>query len=90
MSSYNDNYLDGNAAAGELGNLFAVDITAADGQCSHCGATKAFAQAHLYLDAPGLVARCADCENVLLRMVKVRQRLLLDLRGMAYLSVNLT
>jgi len=90
MSSYTDNHLDGNAAAGELSNLFAVDITAAEGQCSHCGATRPFAQAHLYMDAPGLVARCADCENVLLRLVKAQQRVLLDLRGMAYLSVNVT
>ena len=36
----------------------------------------------------GLVTRCADCGNVLLRLVKARQRVLLDLRGMAYLSVN--
>ena len=90
MSSYTDNHLDGNAAAGELSNLFAVDITAAEGQCLHCGATRPFAQAHLYMDAPGLVARCADCENVLLRLVKAQQRVLLDLRGMAYLSVNVT
>jgi len=90
MSSYSDDHLDGNAAAGELSNLFAVDITAAEGLCSHCGTARPFAQAHLYMDGPGLVARCADCENVLLRLVKTRQRVLLDLRGMAYLSVNLT
>ena len=29
MSSYSDDRLDGNAAAGELSKLFAVDITAA-------------------------------------------------------------
>jgi len=32
-------YLDGNAAAGMLGELFAVDITAAIGQCNGCGRT---------------------------------------------------
>jgi hypothetical protein len=89
MSSYNYNYLDGNAAAGDLSNLFAVDVTAAEGQCAHCGAIRRFAQAHLYIGGPGLVARCADCDNVLLRLVNAQQRVLLDLRGMAYLSVNL-
>jgi hypothetical protein len=89
MSSYNDDHLDGNAAAGELSNLFAVDVTAAKGQCSHCGGVKPFAQARLYVGGPGLVARCADCENVLLRLVKAQQRVLLDLRGMSYLSVDL-
>ena len=45
MSSHTDDYLDGNAAAGELSNIFAIDITAAEGQCAHCGATKHFADA---------------------------------------------
>jgi hypothetical protein len=29
MSSHTDDYLDGNAAAGELSNIFAMDITSA-------------------------------------------------------------
>jgi hypothetical protein len=90
MSSYNDEHLDGNAAAGELSNLFAFDITTAEGQCSHCGTTRPFPLSHIYMDGPGLVARCADCENVLLRLVKAKRRVLLDLRGMAYLSVNVS
>jgi hypothetical protein len=40
-------YLDGNAAAGELSKIFTLDVTAAQGQCAHCGATKRFAEAHL-------------------------------------------
>jgi hypothetical protein len=51
MSSQMD-YLDGNAAAGELSNIFAVDITAAEAKCAHCGATKRFAEAHLYMRVP--------------------------------------
>ena len=79
-------YIDGNAAAGELSKIFAVDITAAEGQCAHCGATKRFAEAHLYMQCPGLVARCAVCQNVLLRAVNIRQQMLLDMRGIACLS----
>ena len=37
-------YLDGNAAAGELSKVFAVDITAAEGKCGSCGATRRFAE----------------------------------------------
>lgn len=88
MNSNIDDYLDGNAAAGELSKIFAMDITAAVGKCAHCGATKRFAEAHLYMDAPGLVARCPVCERVLLRLVNVRQRVLLDVRGMTYLSLD--
>ncbi len=89
MSSHGFDYLDGNAAAGELSNLFAVDVTAAEGQCAHCGAKRRFAEAHLYIGGPGVVARCAVCQNVLLRLVNVRQRVLLDLRGMTYLRLDI-
>jgi hypothetical protein len=88
MSSHTDDYLDGNAAAGELSNIFAIDITAAEGQCAHCGATKHFAEAHLYTQAPGFVARCAACQHVLLRVVTVHQRVFLDMRGMTYLMFD--
>jgi hypothetical protein len=86
MSSHTHDYLDGNAAAGELSKIFALDVTAAEGQCAHCGTIKRFAEAHLYMQAPGVVARCAACEHVLLRLVNVRHRVLLEVRGMKYLS----
>jgi hypothetical protein len=88
MSSNSYDYVDGNAAAGDLSKIFAVDVTAAEGQCAHCGATKRFADAHLYMHSPGIVARCPVCEHVLLRLVNVRQRVLLDMRGMTYLSLG--
>jgi hypothetical protein len=81
------NYLDGNAAAGELSRMFAMDIASAKGQCANCGAKKRFAEAHLYMQCPGLVARCPLCGHVLLRFTNVRGRVFLDLRGMTYLSV---
>jgi Family of unknown function (DUF6510) len=53
MRSHAYDYLDGSAAAGELSKIFAADITAAVGQCAHCGATKRFADSHLYVQCPG-------------------------------------
>ncbi|HKA18752.1 MAG TPA: DUF6510 family protein [Blastocatellia bacterium] len=88
MSSHTDDYLDGNAAAGELSKIFAVDITTGEGQCAHCGATGRFAEAHLYMQSPGIVARCSACEHVLLRLVNVREQVFLDVRGMTYLSFD--
>ena len=82
------NYLDGNAAAGELSTIFVADITSAEGQCANCGGKKPFAEAHLYMQCPGLVARCALCGHVLLRFANVQGRVFLDLRGMTYLSVD--
>jgi hypothetical protein len=89
MSSQAYSYLDGNAAAGELNRIFSFDITAAQGRCAHCGAMRHFAEAHLYMTCPGIVARCACCGHVLLRLVNTGGRLLLDLRGMAYLALDL-
>ena len=88
MSSHAYDYLDGNAAAGELSKILAVDVTAAVGQCAHCGATRRFAEAHVYMQGPGVVARCAVCEHVLLRFVKARQRAFLDLSGMTCLILD--
>jgi hypothetical protein len=84
------NYLDGNAAAGELSRIFAMDITSAEWQCANCGAKRRFAEAHLYVQCPGLVARCALCGHVLLRFVNTQQHIFLDLRGMTYLTLNTT
>ena len=88
MSSSDDDYLDGNAAAGELSKIFAMDVTGAEGQCAHCGVTRPFAEAHLYMQCPGLVARCPDCDEVLLRLAVVHQRAMLDLCGMKFLSFD--
>jgi hypothetical protein len=82
------NYLDGNAAAGELSKIFAIDVTTATGKCAHCGAVRRFAEAHLYMQCPGVVARCCVCEHVLLRLANVRQQVCLDVRGIAYLIMN--
>ena len=88
MSSTAYDYLDGNAAAGELSRILATDVTAAEGQCAHCGAIRRFAESHVYMQGPGIVARCAVCENVLLRLAKVSQRVFLDMRGMTYLKFD--
>ena len=79
------NYLDGNAAAGSLSELFAVDLTSAIAQCNGCGQVAVFAEARLYVDAPGMVARCNGCESVLLRVVRTPDDTYLDLRGLTYL-----
>jgi hypothetical protein len=85
MSTPPDDYLDGNAAAGELSAIFAVDITAAHGQCASCGSMKRFAEAHVYAQAPGFVARCAQCDAVLLRYVRTGERVMIEARGLSFL-----
>lgn len=72
-------------AGGELGKLFAAYGKTAEEQCTHCGATKVFAETHLYTQCPAVVAGCAVCEHVLLRLVSVRQRLSFDIDRLTYL-----
>jgi Family of unknown function (DUF6510) len=82
-------YLDGNVLAGPLGEVFAVDLTSAMGQCAACGARAVLGQAHVYLDSPGAVARCQTCGQVLLRLVRTGDRAWLDLRGLSCLELSL-
>lgn len=81
-------HLDGNAAAGELRTIFAVDVTAATGQCASCGRTAPLGTAHLYKQAPGMVARCTGCDGVLFRLVAAAGRTWLDVRGLSYLQIE--
>lgn len=83
----NEGFLDGNVAGGPLLDLFAVDLTAASGQCDGCGRTARVAEARVYAQAPGLVVRCRGCDAVLLRVVSGPGRTWLDMRGLRYLQV---
>jgi hypothetical protein len=82
-------HLDGNVLAGALREIFTVDITTAIGQCVSCGTTGAMGQARVYADAPGMVARCPACDEVVLRFVRAPDRAWLDLRGITCLQVRL-
>ncbi len=85
-----DRRLDGNAAAGALRELFALDLVAAACTCAHCGATTALAEHTLYPDAPALVLRCPACTGVVLRYASTDGRVRLDLTGARLLVLDLT
>ena len=80
-------YQDGNALAGTLREVFAVDVTAATSQCAGCGASGTVAALRVYAHAPGFVARCPGCDQVVLRLVRGPRSLWLDLRGTVSLKV---
>ena len=81
-------HLDGNVLAGALGEVFAVDVTTAVGQCSSCGTSQALGQALVFADAPGLVARCHHCGDVVLRVNRSPGRIWLDMRGVDCLEIQ--
>ena len=76
----------GNKLGDTLRELFAADIAVARGRCVHCGQEGAMADSMIFDHAPGLVARCANCESVLFRVVRGPDRAWLDVRGITYLE----
>lgn len=81
-------FLDGNAAAGALSEIFTFDVTTALGQCASCKRSSRMAETHVYTGAPGVVLRCPGCEEVLLRYVSSSGRIWLDMRGLTYLHME--
>jgi len=82
-----DPWSDGTALAGPVGDLLRVDVTTAVGRCTGCGRTAAMAEVRVFDHAPGVVARCPVCDQVLLRLVHGPGRAWLDLRGLSYLQL---
>ena len=79
--------LDGNAIGSLLHDVFGQDMTAALGTCLSCGAVRPVAEFVVYLRSPGTVARCRDCNAVLMVITRRQQLNCVDLTGLATLTV---
>lgn len=79
--------LDGNAAAGGLGELFARDVTTALATCAGCGTARPLGALLDYGGAMGIVLRCPGCETVMLRMARTPGWLRVDAAGLAMLAI---
>jgi hypothetical protein len=73
--------LDGNAAAGILRELFALDVTAAEVTCGNCGIVAIVGETRLYGGVMGAIFRCANCDGVLMRLVRTPAGIWLDMQG---------
>jgi hypothetical protein len=82
-----DLWSDGNALAGPFHDVFRVEVTTAIGRCTNCGREGPMAEVRVFDHAPGVVARCPGCGQILARLVRGPGRAWLDLRGLAYLQV---
>jgi hypothetical protein len=78
--------LDGNAVAGLLQEVFAVEITTAIGTCARCGTPGPVGAVHVYRGA-GIVLRCPHCGNTLAKIVKNDSRIWIDSTGIRCLEV---
>ena len=63
--------LDGNAIAGALFDHFGHEMTMAEMRCSHCKSTSLMAELRVYMKAPGTVARCPACDEVVMVIVNI-------------------
>lgn len=81
--------VDGNAVAGLLGEIFAAEMTLAEGTCAGCGKVGPLGEVHVYMQAPGTVLRCPACGQVLMTVVRGRDRVWLDLAGTRRLEFSL-
>jgi ribosomal protein S27E len=83
-----DRTLDGNAVAGMLAEVFAVGATTAKVRCAGCGHEDPLGVTTVYADAPGVVVRCRGCAGVLMRFAEGRDRVMVDMRGAAWLELR--
>jgi len=80
--------LDGNAVAGLLQEIFAVEATTIETTCGGCGAVEAVGALTVYLHAPGIVIRCRHCDRALIRIVRRGARYCVDLDGARRLGTS--
>ena len=79
-------HLDGNAAAGDLSEVFTLEATTATATCAGCGTTGPVAAgACVYETGMGTVLRCPECDAVLLRLVHARGEIRMEMRGVRML-----
>jgi hypothetical protein len=80
--------LDGNAAAGTLGEVFFFEVTTAYYACEGCGRVDQIGAAMVYeVRGLGTIVRCPSCDNALIRLARNRGGNMVDLRGIRYLQV---
>ena len=81
--------LDGNAAAGPLGEIFSFEVTTAEYACGGCGKAGTLGAAMVYeVREMGIIVRCPGCDNALIRLAHSRGRYLVDLRGTRYFATE--
>jgi hypothetical protein len=83
-----DLMLDANAVAGALEQIFGRDVTASLAVCNHCGQVAPLGTFKAFTHAPGVVLRCATCEEVVVRFTTTPAGVYLDVRGLVSLRFS--
>ena len=82
-----DLHTDGNAIAGLLSQLLAVDATSVDRRCQSCGDQRPIADHRAYHGA-GVVLRCPSCSDVALVIGISASDVTVQLRGTFHVAVR--
>jgi len=77
-----EQHLDGNAAGGVLGQIFAFEMTTAEVICANCDAVGPIGA------AMGTIVRCPGCGEALIRIAHGPQRYWVDFSGTRLLQLR--
>ena len=80
--------LDGNAVAGLLQEVFAVEATTTVATCGGCGEPTPMGETHVYRGA-GFVLRCPRCEHSLVTLVRGDRGMWIGFPGIRTLHVSI-
>jgi hypothetical protein len=81
-------HLDGNVLAGPTAGLFVFEPTTTPGQCRACDDVAMLGQAMVYGQPMGFVARCRNCDSVLIVIVELAGQKSFNMRGLRWLRVR--
>jgi len=79
-------WLDGNAIAGLLGEIFGAELTTTERACQSCGRVS-YLGAHRVYRSAGTVVRCPVCGDLALRITSLPDRHVVRLSGTWTLEV---
>ena len=80
--------LDGNAAGGVLGQIFAFEMTTAEVICAYCDAVETIGATMVYATAMGTIIRCRGCGEALMRIAQGPQCYWIDFGGTRLLQLR--
>ncbi|MGE5123371.1 MAG: DUF6510 family protein [Acidobacteriaceae bacterium] len=87
MNDSKTHMLDGNAMAGLLHELFDVEMTVASVVCENCERHGEMGSLWAFVESPGYVLRCPECQNIVIRLTVTPDQVYLDARGATYLRI---
>ncbi len=83
-----DRHLDGNAAGGILGQIFALEMTTAEVVCANCDMVGPIGAALVYGMEMGTIIRCPGCGEALIRVAHGPRRYWIDLSGIRLMQLR--